>query len=75
MMMKYFFVMRYILAVADLKTLLGSGLAVIMAIGFFIGVVLIISGAWAIKQGNADQGKLAIIGGVLIAAAVSIMGV
>ena len=73
--MKYFFVMRYALAVADLKALLGSGLAVIMAIGFFIGVVLIISGAWAIKQGNADQGKLAIIGGVLIAAAVSIMGV
>ena len=70
--MKYFFVTRYMLAVADLKALFGSGLGV-MALGFLIGVVLIISGAWSIKQGNADQGKLSIIGGVIIAAAVSIM--
>ena len=61
------------MAAVDLRTLFGSGLGVVMAIGFFIGVVLIISGAWQIKQGNADQGKLSIIGGVIIAASVSIM--
>ncbi len=61
------------LAIANLKELFGSGLGVVMMIGFFVGVVLIISGAWQIKQGNADQGKLAIIGGIIIAAAVSIM--
>jgi hypothetical protein len=61
------------IAVANLKALFGSGLGIVMMIGFFVGVVLIISGAWQIKQGNADQGKLAIIGGIIIAAAVSIM--
>ena len=61
------------IAAVDLRSLFGSGLGVVMAIGFFIGVVLIISGAWQIKQGNADQGKLSIIGGVIIAASVSIM--
>ena len=62
-----------VIAAVDLKTMFSTGLGVVMAIGFFIGVVLIISGAWQIKQGNADQGKLSIIGGIIIAASVSIM--
>jgi hypothetical protein len=61
------------LAQADVKSMFQSGMGVVMMIGFFIGVVLIISGAWQIKQGNADQGKLSIIGGIIIAAAVGIM--
>lgn len=71
--MKTLFLLKTTLAAVDLRALFGSGLGVVMAIGFFIGVVLIMSGAWQIKQGNADQGKLSIIGGVIIAAAVSIM--
>ena len=62
-----------ITAAVDIRTMFSSGLGVVMAIGFFIGVVLIISGAWQIKQGNADPGKLSIIGGIIIAASVSIM--
>lgn len=62
-----------VIGAADVKTMFESGMGIVMMIGFFIGVVLIISGAWQIKQGNADQGKLSIIGGIIIAAAVSIM--
>ena len=62
-----------ILGAADIKAMFSSGMGIVMMIGFFIGVVLIISGAWQIKQGNADQGKLSIIGGIIIAASVSIM--
>ena len=61
------------LGIANLKELFSTGLGVVMMIGFFIGVVLIMSGAWQIKQGNADSGKLNIIGGIIIAASVSIM--
>lgn len=71
--MKSLYIIKFTLGVADLRALLGSGLGVVMAIAFIVGVILIISGAWQIKQGNADQGKLSIIGGVIIAAAVSIM--
>ena len=71
--MKSLLVIKGTIAAVDLRTLFSSGLGVVMAIGFFIGVVLIISGAWQIKQGNADQGKLSIIGGIIIAASVSIM--
>ena len=46
---------RPTLAAVDIKALFSSGMGVVMMIGFFIGVVLIISGAWQIKQGNADQ--------------------
>jgi hypothetical protein len=62
-----------VLAQADVKSMFASGMGIIMMIGFFIGTILIISGAWQIKQGNADQGKLSIVGGIIIAAAVSIM--
>ena len=64
---------RMVVAAADVKEMFSTGLGIVMFIGFFVGVVLIISGAWQIKQGNADQGKLSIIGGIIIAAAVSIM--
>ena len=68
-----FLLSRQTLAAVDIKALFSSGMGVVMMIGFFIGVVLIISGAWQIKQGNADQGKLNLIGGILIASSVSIM--
>ena len=71
--MKTLYMFNRTLAAVDLKQLFGSGLGIIMALGFLVGVILIMSGAWQIKQGNADQGKLAIIGGIIIAAAVSIM--
>ena len=71
--MKNIILLNHTLAAVDLRVLFSSGLGIVMAIGFFVGVVLIISGAWQIKQGNADQGKLSIIGGIIIAASVSIM--
>ena len=63
----------YLAQANNVKSMFQSGMGIVMMIGFFIGVVLIISGAWQIKQGNADQGKLSIIGGIIIAAAVGIM--
>ena len=71
--MKSLLTLGQLIGAVDLRVLFGSGLGVIMAIGFIVGVILIISGAWQIKQGNADQGKLSIIGGIIIAGAVSIM--
>lgn len=62
-----------VIGASDVKSMFASGLGIVMYIGFFIGIVLIISGAWQIKQGNADQGKLSIIGGIIIAAAPAIM--
>lgn len=71
--MKIFFTLSHYLAAADLRALFGTGAGIIMALGFLVGIILIISGGWQIKQGNADQGKLAILGGIIIAGAVSIM--
>jgi hypothetical protein len=65
--------MASLVGAADVKSMFEHGLGIVMFIGFFVGTVLIISGAWQIKQGNADQGKLSIIGGIIIAAAPAIM--
>ncbi|MGH7952019.1 MAG: hypothetical protein ACREFE_08890 [Limisphaerales bacterium] len=53
----------------DLQSDMSSALNVIMLIGFLFGVVCVISGGFAIRRGDADAGKMSIIGGLIIAAA------
>ena len=53
----------------DLSSGLSSALNVIMLIGFIFGVVCVIGGGFAIRRGDADTGKMSIIGGLIIAGA------
>ncbi len=62
-----------LLAQVDLRDPLGEALRIIMMFGFMFGTVTIMSGAMAIRRGDSDTGKLAIIAGIIIAAAPAIM--
>jgi hypothetical protein len=53
----------------DLSSGMSSALNVVMLIGFLFGVVCVISGGFAIRRGDADSGKMSIIGGLIIAGA------
>jgi hypothetical protein len=53
----------------DLQSGMGSALNIVMLIGFIFGVVAVISGGFAIRRGDADVGKMSIIGGLIIAGA------
>lgn len=46
-----------------------KALGIVMLIGFIFGTVCVIGGGFAIRRGDTDAGKLAIIGGLIIAAA------
>ena len=46
-----------------------SALGIVMLIGFLFGTVCVIAGGFAIRRGDADTGKLSIIGGLIIAGA------
>jgi succinate-acetate transporter protein len=61
-----------ILAVADLKQSFGKGLGIVMMMAFIFGLIKIITGAIAISNGN-PEGKSAILGGLMIAGAPTIM--
>jgi hypothetical protein len=60
------------LAVADLKQSFGKGLGIVMMLSFIFGLIKIITGAVAISNGN-PEGKSAILGGLMIAGAPTIM--
>ena len=64
--------MSPILAVADLKDAFGKGLGIIMMIAFIFGLIKVISGAVAISNGN-PEGKSAILYGIMVAGAPTIM--
>lgn len=44
-------------------------MGVVMLIGFIFGTICVIGGGFAIRRGDADTGKLSIIGGLIIAGA------
>ena len=50
-----------------------SALSTVMKIGFLIGVVVIAGGGMAIRGGRAEEGKMAIVGGLIIAGAPAIL--
>jgi hypothetical protein len=53
----------------DLSSGMSSALNIVMLIAFIFGVVCVISGGFAIRRGDADAGKMSIIGGLIIAGA------
>ncbi len=46
-----------------------SALGIVMLIGFIFGTICIIGGGFAIRRGDADTGKMSIVGGLIIAGA------
>ena len=46
-----------------------SALGIVMLIGFIFGTICVVGGGFAIRRGDADTGKLSIIGGLIIAGA------
>ena len=46
-----------------------SALGIVMLIGFLFGTICVIGGGFAVRRGDADTGKLSIIGGLIIAGA------
>jgi len=67
------FSLQPILAQTTLKEGAQNALGVVMLIAFIFGVVCIIGGGFAIRRGDADAGKMSIIGGLIIAGSVAII--
>ncbi|MBN8710205.1 MAG: hypothetical protein BGO12_19960 [Verrucomicrobia bacterium 61-8] len=61
-----------LLAQASLDGAMSEGLGIIARFLFIIAVVVIAHGGWQIRSGNADQGKMSIVGGLLLGLAVVI---
>jgi hypothetical protein len=54
---------------SSLSTGASSALGIVMLIGFLFGTLCVIGGGFAIRRGDADTGKMSIIGGLIIAGA------
>ena len=61
-----------ILAQASLDGALSEGLGIIAKFLYIIAVVVIAHGGWQVRSGNADMGKMSIVGGLLLGLAVVI---
>ena len=46
-----------------------QAMGIVMLIGFIFGTIAVVGGGFAIRRGDADAGKLAIVGGLIIAGA------
>jgi uncharacterized membrane protein YozB (DUF420 family) len=57
----------------NLQTGISNSLAVIMMFGFVLGIFSVIYGGFAIRRGDVDQGKMSILGGLIIAAAPAVV--
>jgi hypothetical protein len=64
--------MNLILAQASLDGAMSEGLGIIAKFLFIIAVVVIAHGGWQVRTGNADMGKMSIVGGLLLGLAVLI---
>jgi len=61
-----------LLAASSLDGALSEGLGIIAKFLFIIAVVVIAHGGWQVRTGNADMGKMSIVGGLLLGLAVLI---
>jgi len=61
----------FALGSVDLRDGVGKALQILMLFGYLVGVVMIVNGGMAIRRG--EDGKLSIVGGIIVAAAPSIM--
>ena len=51
---------------------MSEGLGIIAKFLYIIAVIVIAHGGWQVRTGNADQGKMSIVGGLLLGFAVVI---
>ena len=64
--------MNPLFAQASLDGAMSEGLGIIARFLFIIAVIVIAHGGWQVRSGNADQGKMSIVGGLLLGLAVVI---
>jgi hypothetical protein len=67
--------MKYLIlaqASGNLDGALEEGLSIIAKFLFIIAVIVIAHGGWQVRTGNADMGKMSIVGGLLLGLAVVI---
>lgn len=64
--------MNLILAQASLDGAMSEGLGIIAKFLYIIAVVVIAHGGWQVRTGNADMGKMSIVGGLLLGLSVII---
>lgn len=64
--------MNILLAQASLDGALSEGLGIIAKFLYIIAVIVIAHGGWQVRSGNADMGKMSIVGGLLLGLAVLI---
>jgi hypothetical protein len=71
MLLPKFYSLAPILAQSETSLSSGasSALGIVMLVGFLFGTLCIIGGGFAIRRGDADTGKMSIIGGLIIAGA------
>lgn len=58
---------------SPLLTQLGQTLQILMMFGFIIGTAMIITGGINLRRTGGEEGKLSIVGGILVAAAPALM--
>ncbi len=54
---------------ASLSNGASQAMGIVMLIGFIFGTICVVGGGFAIRRGDADTGKLSIVGGLIIAGA------
>jgi hypothetical protein len=59
-------------AASSLDGAMSEGLSVIAKFLYIIAVIVIAHGGWQVRSGNADMGKMSIVGGLLLGLAVVI---
>jgi len=57
---------------ASLDVATSEGLGIIAKFLYIIAVIVIAHGGWQVRSGNADMGKMSIVGGLLLGLAVVI---
>jgi len=57
---------------SSLDGALSTGLGIIAKFLYIIAVIVIANGGWQIRSGNADMGKMSIVGGLLLGLSVLI---
>jgi hypothetical protein len=64
--------MNLLFFAADLDSAMSQGLGIIAKFLYLIAVIVIAHGGWQVRSGNADMGKMSIVGGLLLGLAVLI---
>jgi hypothetical protein len=56
----------------SLDRAMSEGLGIIAKVLYIIAVIVIAHGGWQVRTGNADQGKMSIVGGLLLVLATTL---